>query len=69
MKAASAHGRITAGILTAMPILLTGALTLIAPTYLKILTEDPDGKYLIVAAIFSQLLGYYFIRRIVNIKV
>jgi len=69
VKAASAHGRITAGILTAMPILLTGALTLIAPTYLKILTEDPDGKYLIVAAIFSQLLGYYFIRRIVNIKV
>lgn len=69
VKAASAHGRITAGILTAMPILLTGALTLIAPTYLKLLVEDPDGKYLIVAAIFAQLIGYYFIRRIVNIKV
>jgi tight adherence protein B len=69
VKAASAHGRITAVILTLLPIFLTIALTLIAPAYLRMLVDDSDGKYLIMAAIAAQLTGYYFIRRIVNIKV
>lgn len=69
VRAASAHGRITAGILTVMPILMTVALSFIAPGYLKMLVQDPDGKYLILAAIISQILGYIVIRRIINIKV
>ncbi len=69
VKAASAHGRITAGILTLMPIVMTVLLTLIAPEYLATMVHDSDGKYLIMAAVISQLVGYYFIRRIINIKV
>lgn len=69
VKAASSHGRITAAILTIMPLFMIVALSLIAPEYLRILVDDPDGKYLILAAVVCQLLGYYFIRRIINIKV
>ncbi len=69
VKAASAHGRITGSILTLMPAMLAAGLTVIAPTYLKALTEDPDGKYLIAAAITFVLIGHFVIRKIVDIKV
>lgn len=69
VKAASAHGRITGLILTLMPIVLMFALLAIAPGYLQGMAKDPDGKWLIVGAIGGQCLGYFFIRRIINIKV
>jgi len=69
VRAASAHGRITGLILTIMPIVLMFALLAVAPGYLQGMAKDPDGKWLIVGAICGQFLGYYFIRRIINIKV
>lgn len=69
VRAASAHGRLTAGILTIMPFALMFALLYIAPGYLQSMAKDPDGKWLILAAITAQILGYYFIRRIIRIKV
>jgi Flp pilus assembly protein TadB len=33
------------------------------------LADDPDGKWLIVAAMVAQLVGYLTMRKIVNIKV
>jgi len=69
VKAASAHGRLTAGILTVLPILTALALLAVAPGYLQGMAKDPDGKYLILGAIVAVLLGNYCIRRIVKIKV
>jgi tight adherence protein B len=69
VKAASAHGRVTGLILTVMPVILMFALMAIAPGYLQGMAKDPDGKWLIVGAIGGQFLGYFFIRRIINIKV
>jgi len=69
VKAASAHGRLTATILTVMPICLMFAMFFVAPGYLQGMANDPDGKYLILAALVAQLLGYYFIRKIIRIKV
>jgi len=69
VRAASAHGRLTAIILTIMPIVLMLAMFVVAPGYLQSMAKDPDGKWLIVAAIIAQGLGYFFIRRIINIKV
>lgn len=69
VKAASAHGKMTAGILVAMPIVLMFALLFVAPGYLQGMAQDPDGKKLIVAAMVAQLLGFYFIRRIIRIKI
>ncbi len=69
VQAISAHGRLTAGILTAMPIVMMLALFFVAPGYLQGMARDPDGKYLILAAIASQFLGYYFIRKIIRIKI
>jgi tight adherence protein B len=69
VKAASAHGRMTATILTIMPLALMLGLLFVAPGYLEGMAKEKDGKYLIVAAIICQLVGYYFIRRIIRIKV
>jgi len=69
VKAASAHGKMTAGILTVMPIATCGLLSIVAPSYISGMLKDPDGKYLLMAAGGSVLLGNYFIKRIIKIKV
>ncbi len=69
MKSASAHGRLTAGILTVLPLLTALALLAVAPGYLQGMAKDSDGKHMILAAGVMILLGNYFIRRIIKIKV
>src|SRR6202167_5349955 len=69
VKAASAHGRLTATILTMLPIGTMGALLMVAPGYLQGMASDPDGKKLIGGAVVMQLLGNFFIKKIINIKV
>lgn len=69
VKAASAHGRLTATILTVLPVATMIGLLLVAPGYLQGMAEDSDGKWLIGGAIFAQILGNFFIKKIINIKV
>jgi len=69
VKAASAHGRMTAAVLTVLPLVLMVAMLFVAPGYLQGMAADPTGKWMILGAIVAQFLGYLFIRKIVNIKV
>jgi tight adherence protein B len=69
VKAASAHGRLTATILTMLPIATMLGLLLVAPGYLQGMAEDSDGKWMIGGAIVGQVLGNFFIKKIINIKV
>jgi tight adherence protein B len=69
VKASSAHGRLTAGILTAMPAVTALLLSIVAPGYLQGMAKDADGKYLLIAASTAVLIGNYIIRRIIAIKV
>lgn len=69
VRAASAHGRITATILTILPIVTVLALSFVAPGYLPAMAHDPQGRYMIVGAILGQIVGYLVMRKIINIKV
>jgi tight adherence protein B len=69
VKAVSAHGRMTAGILTALPVVTAVALLLVAPGYLQGMFSDPDGKKLVAGAVLSQVIGNLIIRKIIRIKV
>jgi tight adherence protein B len=69
VRAASAHGRMTAGILTAMPVCTMFALLVVAPGYLQGMAADPDGRYLIAGCIVAQVIGNLCIRKIIRIKV
>jgi Flp pilus assembly protein TadB len=59
----------TAGILTALPVLTAGALLLVAPGYLQGMFADSDGKKLVMGAVLSQVIGNFIIRKIVRIRV
>lgn len=69
VKAASAHGRLTATILTVLPVATMLGLLVVAPGYLQGMAEDSDGKWMIGGAIVAQILGNFFIKKIINIKV
>jgi len=69
VKAASAHGRLTATILTLLPVFTMLALLVVAPGYLQGMAEDSDGKLMIGGAIVAQILGNFTIKKIINIKV
>jgi len=69
VKAASAHGRMTATILTLLPVATMLALLFVAPGYLQGMAADPDGKKMIAAAVVAQVLGNFFIKKIIKIKV
>jgi len=69
VKAASAHGRITALVLTVLPAATAILMMMAAPTYLKSMFDDPDGKKLIAGSIVGQILGQLLIRKIIRIKV
>jgi tight adherence protein B len=69
VKAASSHGRLTATVLTILPIATMVGMILVAPTYLQGMADTPDGKKLIAGAIVAQVLGKFFINKIIAIKV
>ncbi len=69
VKAASAHGRMTASILTLLPVATMLGLLVVAPGYLQGMAADSDGRWLIGGAIVAQILGNFFIKKIINIKV
>ncbi|MBK5293918.1 MAG: type II secretion system F family protein [Acidobacteriia bacterium] len=69
IRSASAHGRLTAIILSLMPIITMAALMIIAPDYLAVMARDEDGKWIIIGVVIAQLMGYAWMRKIINIKV
>jgi tight adherence protein B len=69
VKAASAHGRITGLILSLMPVVVAALSLLISPDYLLVLVRDGDGRKLMIGAVIGQIVGFFCIRKIVDIKV
>jgi tight adherence protein B len=69
VKAAAAHGKITGLVLLIMPVAVAAIMLVTSPAYLGILLTDPLGKKMIAFAICAQVVGYFCIQKIVNIKV
>jgi tight adherence protein B len=69
VKAKSAHGRLTAGTLIAMPPLLALAFEIINPSYLPILYNDRLGPFLLGGAVIWQVIGSFLLWKIVDIEV
>ncbi|MGA2590449.1 MAG: type II secretion system F family protein [Bryobacteraceae bacterium] len=69
VKAASAHARMTALVLTILPVATTILMLIVAPGYLQSMLADPDGKMLIAGSVAGQIVGQLVIRKIIRIKV
>lgn len=69
VKAAAAHGKITGLVLVLMPVAVVGFMMLSSPGYLRQLVNDPTGRIMIYGAVGGQIIGYFVIQKITNIKV
>jgi tight adherence protein B len=69
VKAASGQGRLTAAVLTVLPVATLLMLRVASPIYLQGLTDDPMGRDLMGVAAVSQIVGYIVMKRIINIEV
>lgn len=65
----TAQGRLTLMILMSLPPGLVLLWMVINPVFIKPLLTDPMGHFLIGAGVTMQLIGYFVIRRIIDIKV
>jgi tight adherence protein B len=68
IRVISAHGRLSAWILSCLAPALAGFLFLTSPNFMKILWEDPIGVRLVIAAVILQLTGTFIISRMVKIE-
>jgi tight adherence protein B len=69
VKTLTAQGRMSRWIVTALPLVLATAITVINPTYLEPLYGTIVGRLLIVVACVLVAAGSFLIKRIVDIKV
>ena len=69
VKTLSAEGRMSGWVLTMMPLVLFGAMWLMQPHYITLLTDHPRGPTLIYAAVGWGTIGVLWIRRLVRIEV
>jgi tight adherence protein B len=69
VRVLSAHGRITGWVLAALPIVLSGILFLIAPAHISLLLTDPLGVRMVMIVAVLQVIGFFAMRRIVDIEI
>jgi tight adherence protein B len=65
----TAQGRLTAGILIALPIIMMMALTALNPKYMSVLFTDPLGPVVLVTAACLQLIGSAILWKIIHFEV
>jgi tight adherence protein B len=69
LRVFTAQGRMTGYLLAALPLILFAILYTLNPSYMSILFTDPIGKILVGVAVSMQLIGFFWIRKIINIEI
>jgi tight adherence protein B len=69
VRTKSAHGRLTAGILVALPPLIAFGLGIVNPTYLPVLYHDRIGPLILWGAAIWQLIGSALLWKVIHIEV
>ena len=65
----TAQGRFTGYLLAVLPVILGSLIYLLNRDYMSILWAEQIGRVLIAAALLLQIVGFFVIRRIVDIEV
>jgi tight adherence protein B len=69
VRTLSAEGRLSAWILGLIPFVLFAMISIVAPDYIPMLTEDPAGRKLILAAFVMLIIGMFWVRHIIRVQV
>jgi tight adherence protein B len=65
----TAQGRMTMMLLMGLPPIIVATMQTMNPSFIRPLFDDPIGHLLIVVGITLQTIGYFVIRRIIQIQV
>jgi tight adherence protein B len=69
IRSLSAQGKLSAWILFGLPIVMGGLLSVTNPEYIGKLITDPIGVQLLSASVAMQILGAFWMYRIIRIRV
>jgi len=69
VRVRTAQGRLTAGILIALPIFMMLILSVLNPKYIGVLFTDPKGPFVLATAATMQLIGSAILWKIIHFEV
>jgi tight adherence protein B len=69
VRTRTAQGRLTAGILIALPMTMMAVIGAMNPGYMKVMFEDPIGPTILTVAAVLQVLGTLLLWKIIHIEV
>jgi tight adherence protein B len=69
VKVLTAEGKMSAYILTALPLCTGAMMSVVNPKFMSILFTDPKGLNLVYGCALMMVLGVYWMFRIVKIRV
>jgi tight adherence protein B len=69
VMALTAEGRLSGYVLLALPVVVYVALLYINREYANVLLHHPTGQMMLTTAVIMMIMGYFLIKKIVNIKV
>ncbi|MBI3697355.1 MAG: secretion system protein, partial [Acidobacteria bacterium] len=69
IRTISAQGRMSGLVLFLIPIVVGGIMFYVNPEHMRFFAEDPAGNWMAGLAVAFQVVGFFAIRKIVNIEV
>ncbi|SHH96993.1 type II secretion system F family protein [Clostridium grantii] len=68
VKTLTAQGRASGTILIFLPIVLGIVLTLINPSYMKVLITNTKGLILLIIVVINEIIGFLLIKKLTDVK-
>ncbi len=69
LRVYTAQGRFSGYVLAVLPIAVGTAIYALNPPYITLLFTDPIGKLMVLLAVVFQIIGFLWIRKIVDIEI
>jgi tight adherence protein B len=69
LRTYTAQGRMSGYVISALPIVVGTLIYFIDRSYVMLLFNEPVGRMMVVTAVIMQILGFLWIRKIVNIEI
>jgi Flp pilus assembly protein TadB len=69
LRVYTAQGRFSGYVLAVLPIAVGAAIYSLNPPYIRLLFTDPFGKLMLMTAVIFQIVGFLWIRKIVDIEI
>ncbi len=69
LRVYTAQGRFSGYVLAVLPIAVGAAIYSLNPPYIRLLFTDPMGKLMLLTAVIFQIIGFLWIRKIIDIEI